>query len=99
MRLCDQLEDITGEREHYLNFYSLHPWQVITGIYNLTITFPVPPLPAEAVYIDRTQILLTWADYFNAIIGLPTSPAWAEQINLAPSDQTTGPPCGYECSR
>eukprot|EP00972_Heterocapsa_arctica_P017744 2622209-Heterocapsa_arctica.AAC.1 len=79
MRLCDQLEDITEEREHYLKFYSLHPWQVIAGIYNPTITFPVLPLPAEAVYIDRTQILIIWADYFNATIGLPTSPAWAEQ--------------------
>eukprot|EP00972_Heterocapsa_arctica_P095346 14061808-Heterocapsa_arctica.AAC.1 len=77
MRLRDQLEDISEEREHYLNFYSLHSWQGITGIYNPTTTFPVPPLPVEDVYIDRTQTLLTWADYFKAPIGIP--PAWAEQ--------------------
>eukprot|EP00972_Heterocapsa_arctica_P071446 10555367-Heterocapsa_arctica.AAC.1 len=28
------------------------------------------PLPAETVYIDRTQTLLTWADYFKATIGV-----------------------------
>eukprot|EP00972_Heterocapsa_arctica_P065601 9680618-Heterocapsa_arctica.AAC.1 len=56
MRLRDQLEDISEARTSYLNFYSLRPGQV-TGIYNPTITFPFPPLPAEAVYIYRTQAL------------------------------------------
>eukprot|EP00972_Heterocapsa_arctica_P097105 14327069-Heterocapsa_arctica.AAC.1 len=98
MRLCDQVEDIGEERNSYLNFYSLHPAQ-ITGIYNPTITFLFPPPPAEDVYIDRTQTLLTWGDFFKATNGLPTSPPWAEQDKLEPTDQNSGSPTGYEYSR
>eukprot|EP00972_Heterocapsa_arctica_P034384 5063593-Heterocapsa_arctica.AAC.1 len=98
MRLGDQFEDILVQREYYLNFYSLRPWRVTTGI-NLTPTFYVPPPPPEAVYVDRTLEMLTWADYFKATVGLPRIPPWADHVTLVPSDETTAPPCGIECSR
>eukprot|EP00972_Heterocapsa_arctica_P102585 15119399-Heterocapsa_arctica.AAC.1 len=98
MRLGDQLEDTIYEREYYLNFYSLHPWRVCTGINRAPTTW-VPRPPPEAVYVDRTLEMLTWADYFKASVGLPRIPPWADHLTSVPSDETTGPPCGIEYSR
>eukprot|EP00972_Heterocapsa_arctica_P063521 9376394-Heterocapsa_arctica.AAC.1 len=93
MRLHEQFEDIIAERGHYRTFTRRHPWQSVTRGNQY-----IPPPPVVR-YVDRTQCLWTWADYFEATTGLPPLPAWADNGTWAQYDETTGPPSGFEYSR